>query len=217
MFSFGDFKKNEIANLIRNKDPLGLYPDIEKSNNSSYTTINHINTSKSMEINSNEEAMPPEKTNMAHDAIPHYLRAGNCNNSANTNQDEKGTPTLQVNFKSRPIRSISSGNLAKKMSFKSFESIQHSCKRSHTNSRKTSDKNKINDSNPGSSKDPNFTSNSNEIIEQFNSKTKGIIKTIASLHFSIIDLRIKISQGHTNNNIPIITQITSGNYQPGQG
>ena len=114
-----------------------------------------------------------EKTNMVHDAIPHYLRAGNCNNSANTNKDEDGTPTSQVNSKSRPIRSISSGNLAKKMSFKSFKSIQQSRKRSCTNSCETSEENKIkiNDGNPGSSKDPNFTSNSDEIIEQFNSKT----------------------------------------------
>ena len=131
MLSFGDFKKNEIANLIRNKDPLGLYPDIDKSNNSSDTTINNINTNKPMEIKSKDEVMLPEKTktNMAHDVIPHYIRAGNCNNSANTNKDEEGTPTLRVNSKSRPMRSISSGNLAKKTSFKSFKSIQHSHKR----------------------------------------------------------------------------------------
>ena len=173
MLSFGNFKKNEINNLIGNKDPLGLYPDIDKSNNSSDTTINHINNSKPKEIHSKDEVMLLEKTNMAHDAIPHYLRAGNCNNSANTNKDEDGTPTSQVNSKSRPIRSISSGNLAKKMSFKSFKSIQQSRKRSCTNSCETSEENKIkiNDGNPGSSKDPNFTSNSDEIIEQFNSKT----------------------------------------------
>ena len=211
MLFFGDFKKNEIANLIGNKDPLGLYPDIDKSNNSSDT---NINTSKPKEIHSKDEAMPLEKTNMVHDAIPHYLRAGNCNSSANTNKDEEGTPTLQVNSK---IRSISSGNLAEKMSFKSFESIQQSWKRSRTNSCETLDENKINDGNPGSSKDLNFTSNSNEIIEQFNSKTKEIIKTMASLHFSTTDLRNKISQGCTNNNIPIITQVTLGNYQPCQG
>ena len=40
---------------------------------------------------------------------------------------------------------------------------------------------------------------------------------MASLHFSTNDLRNKISQGHTNNNIPIITQVTLVNYQPGQG
>ena len=40
---------------------------------------------------------------------------------------------------------------------------------------------------------------------------------MASLHFSTIDLRNKISQGCINNNIPIITQVTLGNYQPGQG
>ena len=134
MLSFGDFRKNEITNLIVSKDTLGLYPDIYKSNNSSETTIENINTNKSMKIKSKDEAMQLEKTNMAHDAIPHYIRAGNCNNSANTNKDEEGTPTLQVYSKSRPIMSISSHNLAKKMSFKSFDSIQHSCKRSRTNS-----------------------------------------------------------------------------------
>ena len=113
-------------------------------------------------------------------------------------------------------RSISSGNLSKKTSFKSFENIQQSWKRSHTNSCKTSKKNKIeiDDGDPGLSKDPNSTSNSDEIIEQFNSKTKEIIKTMTSLHFSTIDLRNKICQGCINNNIPIITQVTSGNYQP---
>ena len=115
-----------------------------------------------------------EKTKMAHDAIPHYIRAGNCNNSTNTNKDEDSTPTLQVNSKSRPVRSVSSGNLAKKISFKSFESIQHSCKRSRTNSHESSSE-EINDSNPGLSKDPNFTSNSNELMEQFNKKTNEII------------------------------------------
>ena len=98
-YPFGDFKKNEIANLIRNKDPLGLYPDINKSNNSSETTIENINTNKSKKIKSKDEAMPLEKTKMAHDMIPHYIRAGNCNNSANTNEDEEGTPTSQVNSK----------------------------------------------------------------------------------------------------------------------
>ena len=143
-----------------------------------------------MKIKSKDEAMLPEKTNMVHDAISHYIRAGNCNNSTNTNKDEEGTPTLQVNSKSRPIKSVSSGNLAKKTSFKRFESTQHSCKRSHTNSHESYDK--INGSNPGLSKDPNFTSNSNELIEQFNRKTNEITKTMASLHFSTIDLRNKL-------------------------
>ena len=71
-------------------------------------------------------------------------------------------------------QSISSGNLAKKMSFKSFEDIQKSRKRSHTNSRETSD-NKIDGSNPGLSKDPNFSSkpsNSQAIIQQFNDQNQ---------------------------------------------
>ena len=40
---------------------------------------------------------------------------------------------------------------------------------------------------------------------------------MASLHFSTIDLRNKLYQGCINNNIPIITQVTLGNYQQGQG
>ena len=40
---------------------------------------------------------------------------------------------------------------------------------------------------------------------------------MASLHFSTIDLRNKISQGCINNNFPIITQVTPRNYQLGQG
>ena len=218
MFSFGDFKNNEITDLIGNKDPLGLDPDIEKGNYSSNITTYQLNNIKTEEIPSKDEVTMPEESNMVHDAIPHYLKAGNCNNSANTNKEDEGTPTLQVNSKSRPIRSISSGNLAKKMSFKSFEDIQQSRKRSRTNSHETSE-NEINDGNPGSSKDPNFSSkpsNSEEIIQQFNKKTTEIFKTMASLHFSTIDLRNKLSQGHTNNVNPIITQVTMRSYQPGQ-
>ena len=54
-------------------------------------------------------------------------------------------------------------------------------------------------------------------MEQFNKKTNEIIKTMASLHFSTIDLRNKLSQGHINNNLPIIPQLTLGNSQQGQG
>ena len=128
MFSFGNFKCKEIADLIGNKDPLGLYLDIEKGNESSNTANNLQDNSINNEIPSKDEAIMPEESNMAHNAIPHYLKVGNCNNSANTNKEEEGTPTLQVNSKSRPIRYISSGNLAKKMSFKSFEDIQQSQK-----------------------------------------------------------------------------------------
>ena len=106
------------------------------------------------------------------------------------------------------------------MSFKSFEDIQKSQKRSHTNSHETSD-NEIDGSNPGSSKDPNFSSkppNSEAIIQQFNDKTKEIINTMANLHFSTIDLRNKLSQGCINNFNPIIIQVTKRNYQnQGQG
>ena len=215
MFSFGDFKTHEIADLINNKDPLGLYSDIDEGNQSSNITNNQVNK----EIPSNDEAMMLGESNMAHNVIPHYLRAGNCNNSANANKEDEGTPTLQVNSKSRPIRSISSGNLAKKMSFRSFEDIQQSRKRSRTNSRETSEENE--NGNPGLSKDPIFSSNpsnSEEIIQQFNEKNKEITKTIAGLHFSTIDLRNKLSQGCLNNITPIITQVTTRNYPgPNQG
>ena len=110
---------------------------------------------------------------MEYDAILHYLKAVNFNNSADTKQnkakeDENISPTFQVN-PIRSLRSASSGNLARNMSFKSFESIQQSCKRSHTNSHDSCES--LDDGNPDLSKDPNFTSNSNELMEQFNKKT----------------------------------------------
>ena len=109
MFSFGNFNSKEIANLIGSKDPLGLDSFSQKSNDSSETTNNQQNNYKNNEIPSQDEVMWPDESNMAHDTIPHYLKSGNCNNSANTSKDkeEENTPTLQVN-KSGPIRSISS-------------------------------------------------------------------------------------------------------------
>ena len=98
------------------------------------------------------------------------------------------------------------------MSFKSFESIQQSHKRSHTNSHDSRES--LDDGSPGSSKDPNFTSNSNELMEQFNKKANDIIKTMAGFHFSTTDLRNKLSKGHINNNCPIIAV---GNVSQGQG
>ena len=76
----------------------------------------------------------------------------------------------RVNSRYRSLRSVSSGNLAKKTSFNSFKSIQQSRKRSHTNSHKSDSSENLDDGNPGSSKDPNFTSNSTELMEQFNKK-----------------------------------------------
>ena len=144
------------------------------SNDNSNTAIESCKTIKSTKITSKEEAISPNtemKTKMVHDAIPHYIRAGNCNNSTDTNKDEENTLTLQVNSRSRPLRSLSIGNLAKKTSFKSFESIQQSCKRSCTNSHESLN-NEINDSNLGPAKDPNFTSNSSELMEKFNKKNQ---------------------------------------------
>ena len=195
MFSFGNFNCKEIADLIGNKDPLGLESDLQKSDLSSEIANNQQNNCKNNAISSQDEAMRLDESNMVHDAIPHYLKSGNCNNSANTSKEEENTPTLQVNSKSRPIRSISSGNLAKKMSFKSFEDI------------------------PGPSTNQNFSSNpsdSEAIIQQFNDKTKEITKTVANLHFSTIDLRNKISQGCITNINPIITQVTRNFQNQGQ-
>ena len=75
------------------------------------------------------------------------------------------------------------------MSFKSFKSIQQLHKRSPTNSRESLSNDEINDGNPGLSKDPNFTSNSSELMEQFNKNTNKIIKTMAGLHFSTIGFK----------------------------
>ena len=120
MFSFGNFNHQEIADLIGNKDPLGLNSDT-MSNVSSNTTNNQQDNCINNAIPSQDKAVMLDESNMAQDAIPHYLKAGNCNNSANTCKEEEVTPTLQVNSKSRSIRSISSGNLAKKMSLKALK------------------------------------------------------------------------------------------------
>ena len=53
--------------------------------------------------------------------------------------------------------------------------------------------------------------NSNELIEDFNTKTKEITKAMQELHLSTIDLRNKLSKGRVNNNCPIIAQVTRNN------
>ena len=98
----------------------------------------------------------------------------------------------------------SSDNLSCKVSFKSFENIQQSRKRSRTNSHhKTSDM--------SDSESNNLVSNSNELLHQFNTKTKEIIKGLHELHFSTIDLRNKINSGRVNNDHPVITQVNGRN------
>ena len=54
-------------------------------------------------------------------------------------------------------------------------------------------------------------SNSNELIEDFNIKTREITTAIQDLHFSKIDPRNKLSKGRINNYHPIITQVTGNN------
>ena len=161
MLSFGDFKKKKLL-LISNKDSLGLNSEVD-----SYTTIKY--DAKSQDLS--QEAILPDKgndkTNMKQDAILHYLKVVNFNNSADTNknktkEEENISPTLQVN-RIRSLRSVTSGNLARSMSFKSFKNIQQCHKRSHTNSCDSHEG--LYNGNPGTSRDPNFTSNSNELIE----------------------------------------------------
>ena len=137
--------------------------------------------------------------------IPCYLKSAvNVNNSTDTNQTTKTSPTLH-----RPTHSVSSGNLARSTtSFKSFKNLQQSCRRSHTNSH-TDNMDKI----LGTSLEiieNNLTiqSKSNELIDVFNTKTKEITEAMQSLHFSTIDLRNKLSRGHITNNGPIIAQVT---------
>ena len=65
------------------------------------------------------------------------LKASNINNGADSNKKkEKDTsPTLQVKDPiNTHLHSLSNGNLAQKVSFKSFENIQQSHKRSYMNS-----------------------------------------------------------------------------------
>ena len=123
----------------------------------------------------------------------------NTNNNADSKPEESkedSIPTLQVNTRS------STGNLSRKVSFKSFENVTQSHNRSRTNSR-----NEI----AGTSSDPILnnvanSSNSDEIIDQFNNKTTEIIKAMGELHFSTIDLRNKLTK-RANNIHPIITQV----------
>ena len=51
-----------------------------------------------------------------------------------------------------------------------------------------------------------ISSNSTELIDEFNTKTNEITKAMGELHFSTIDLRNKLTK--RTNNHPIITQVT---------
>ena len=101
------------------------------------------------------------------------------------------------------MASVSSNNLSCNVSFKSFENIQQSRKRSRTNSC---------DKITGTSPDLNLNliSNSNELLDEFNTKTNDITKGLHELHFTTIDLRNKL-KGSVNNDYPIITQVTGRN------
>ena len=88
---FGDFKPDEIYNLVENKDPLGLNKDIK-----GHLTINNQQLSEK---------------HIKYDAIPHYikmvstLKMSNVNNNANSNPEPEDTKTKdtipsQVNYPS---------------------------------------------------------------------------------------------------------------------
>ena len=66
LVSFGDFKPNEISQLIENKDPLGLNVDIV-----SYSTIR--NNTQTYAQNAQNNSDEPE-INMEYDAIPTFSR-----------------------------------------------------------------------------------------------------------------------------------------------
>ena len=89
--SFGDFKPDEIYNLIQNKDPLGLNNDIQ----------GHLNTN-------NQQLSQKDKE---YDSIVHYikmastLKTSNVNNNADSNPESEDTITKdtipsQVNYPS---------------------------------------------------------------------------------------------------------------------
>ena len=54
-------------------------------------------------------------------------------------------------------------------------------------------------------------SKSNELIDEFNTKTREITEAMQGLHFSTMDFRNKLSRSHITNNCPIIAQVTMGN------
>ena len=179
--SFGNFKLNEISELIGNKDPLGLNTDIEN-----YSTIK--NKSKSvapLNMPDANQATDAWESKMEYDAIPHYLKlAANFNNNTDTNSKENTentSPTLPVNnpIINRLLHSVSSGNLAQNILFKSFKNIQQSHKRSHTNFHETQD------DIPGTTSHENnliTQSDSNELIGDFHIKTIKITQAMQELH-----------------------------------
>ena len=148
-------------------------------------------------------------------AIPHYLKSAvNVNKSTDTDQTTKTSPTLQVNTPniSRPIQSVSSGNLAKSTtSFNSFKNMQQSQKSFHTNSHTDNMDEILDTSSEIIENNLTIQSKSNELIDIFNSKTKEIPEAMQGLHYSTINLRNKLSRGHITNNCPIIAQVTMGN------
>ena len=207
--SFGDFQPNELYNLIENKDPLGLNNDTEGQKTQQieqYDAIPHYikmaSTIQATNINNNANSNPgsedKEILTQVSSLGPSQVNPSTSNNITNT----KNTGNNPYNTQ---LASQSSDNLSQKVSFKSFENLQ-SHKRSCTNSHdETSDV---------SGPESNNLSNSNELLDQFNTRTKEIIEGLHELHFSTIDLRNKLNSGRdnrVNNGHPIITQVTGRN------
>ena len=150
-------------------------------------------TLKMTNTKNNADSNPRSEDTTIKDTIPSRV------NYLSTSKKSNNTPY------NTQLASHSSDNLSCKVLFKSFENIQQSHKRSHTNSC---------DKISGAMSDPeldNLTSNSNELLDQFNTKTNEIIKGLHELHFSTIDLRNKLRSGRVNNDHPIITQVTGRN------
>ena len=131
LVTFGDFRPNELYQLINNKDPLGLNQDIE-----SYFTIESSNSNSKA---TTSEASEPKTSSMEYDAIPHYLKMTSSMASLSNQENEHINPNIQQNTNnnadskateeskedSLPISQVnthsSTGNLSRKVSFKSFE------------------------------------------------------------------------------------------------
>ena len=96
-------------------------------------------------------------------------------------------------------------------SFRSFENIQQSCKRSHKNSCKVQMDEILGTSSEILQSNLTIQSNSNALMEDFNSKTREITSAMQSLYFSMINLRNKLSKGCFTMNCPIINQVMTGN------
>ena len=88
--TFGDFKPNEISQLINSKDPLGLNMD-----NESYFTSEGSNYQATT---TSEATIEPKTSSMEYDAIPHYLKMMSSMAPQNNQENMDINPNIQVNI-----------------------------------------------------------------------------------------------------------------------